>query len=193
VSPPDGFCELDKSNKAEIALFDVFSNYAKVAGFSAIALYPDCRELGASRKTGAFILTKLAFASYMKPVDRPPSQYVSDACDKLREGLSDEQKARASKYVTEFSNGTSSLPNTIPLGVLDEVKGVVCYSGQLLKGKVANTGEISAVYLTAETTVGDQPVGIFQWTDFKDATSISQALESLKKIYSNFAAANGKN
>jgi hypothetical protein len=167
VSPPDGFCELDKSNKAEIAFFDAFSNYAKVGGFSAIALYPDCRELDASRKTGTFILTKLAFASFMKPVDRPPSQYISEACDKLREGLSDEQKALASKYVTEFSKGASSLQNTIPLGVLDEVKGVVCYSGQLIKGKVAGTGEISAVYLTAGTTLGNQPIGIFQWTDYK--------------------------
>jgi hypothetical protein len=192
VSPPNGFCELDKTNKADMALFDVFSNYSKVGGFSPIALYLDCRELDASRTSGTFILTKLAFASFMKPVDRPPSQYISDACDKLREGLSDEQKARASKYVTEFSKGTSSLQNTMPLGVLDEVKGAVCYSGQLIKAKVANTGEVTLVYLTAGTTVGNQPVGIFQWTNYEDATSIAAALANLKSIYSNFAAANGK-
>lgn len=192
VSPPNGFCELDKASKADIAFFDVLSNYSRVGGFSLIALYPDCRELEASRKSGAFILTKVAFASFMKRVDRPPSQYISEACDKLKQGLSDEQKARASKYVTEFSKGTSSVQNTLSLGVLDEVKETVCYSGQLIKGKIANTGEVTLVYLTAGTIVGDQPVGIFQWTNYEDATSVAAALANLKTIYSNFAAANGK-
>jgi hypothetical protein len=192
VSPPSGFCELDRTKKADKALFDGSSSYFKVGGFSLIALYLDCRELDESRKSGTFILTKVAFASFMKPVDRPPSQYVSDACDKLREGLSDEQKARASKYVTEFSKGTSSLQNTMPLGVLDEVKGAVCYSGQLVKANVANTGEITAVYLSAGTTVGNQPIAIFQWTNYEDATSIAAALANLKAIYSSFATANGK-
>jgi hypothetical protein len=192
VAPPNGFCELDKTNKADLALFDVSSNYFKVGNFSLIALYLDCRELDASRKSGTFVLSKVAFASYMKPVDRPPSQYISEACDKLRESLSDEQKARISKYVTEFSKGTSSLQNTMSLGVLDEVKGTVCYSGQLVKAKVANAGEITAVFLSAGTTMGNRPVAISQWTHYEDATSITAALANLKTIYSNFAAANGK-
>jgi hypothetical protein len=192
VSPPNGFCELDKASKADIAFFDIISNYSKVGGFSLIALYPDCRELEASRKSGAFILTKVAFASFMKRVDRPPSQYISETCDKLREGLSDEQKARVSKYVTEFSKGTSGVQNALSLGVLDEVKGAVCYSGILVKAKVANTHETTLVYLSAGTIVGDQPVGIFQWTKYEDATSIAAALANLKTVYSNFAAANGK-
>src|SRR5450631_1871406 len=103
VSPPKGFCELDKANKADIALFDAGSNYAKIGGFSLIALYPDCRELEDSRKSNAFILTKVAIARFVKRADRPPSQFISEACDQLRQGLSDEQKARISKYVTEFS------------------------------------------------------------------------------------------
>lgn len=192
VSPPKGFCELDKANNADIALFDAVSNYAKVGGFSLIALYPDCRELEESRKASAFILTKVAFARFAKRADRPPTQFISEACDQLRQGLSDEQKARISKYVTEFSKGNSSVQNTLSLGVLDEIKGTVCYSGQLVKGKIANTGEVTLVYLTAGTFVGDQPIGIFQWTNYVDATSIAAALANLKIIYSDFAAANGK-
>jgi len=192
VSPPRGFCELSKSNKADVALFDGASNYLKVGGFSLIALYVDCRELEESRKSNAFILTKVAIAKFVKRADRPPSQFISEACDQVRQGLSDEQKARISNYVTEFSKGSSSVQNTLALGVLDEVKGTVCYSGQLLKAKIANIGEVAALYLTAATFVGDQPIGIFQWTNYVDPTSIATALANLKVIYSDFAAANGK-
>jgi hypothetical protein len=192
VSPPKGFCELDKANKADIALFDALSNYAKVGGFSLIALYPDCRELEESRKSNAFIPTKVAFARFVKGADRPPSQFIAEACDQLRQVLSDEQKARISKYVTEFSKGNSSVENTLSLGVLDEVKGAVCYSGQLLKGKIANTGDVTLVYLHADASVGDQIITILQWTNYVDATSIAAALANLKIIYSDFAAANGK-
>lgn len=192
VSPPKGFCELDKANKADIALFDAVSNYAKFGGFSVIALYPDCRELEQSRRSNAFILTKVAIARFAKRADRPPSQFITEACDQLRKGLSGEQKAQTSKYVTEFSKGNSSVQNTLALGVLDEVKGAVCYSGQLIKAKIANTGEVTVVYLSAGTFVGDQPIGIFQWTNYVDEASIASALANLKIIYSDFAAANGR-
>jgi hypothetical protein len=82
--------------------------------------------------------------------------------------------------------------NTLALGVLDEVKGTVCYSGQLVNAKIPNVGAVTVVYLTAGTSVGDQPIGIFQWTNYVDATSIAAALANLKIIYSDFAAANGK-
>ncbi len=117
---------------------------------------------------------------------------AAEACDQLRKGLSDEQKARISKYVTEFSNGNSSVQNNLALGVLDEVKGAVCYSGQLLRAKIANTGEVVVVSLGAGTFVGDQPVSILQWTNYVDETSIATALANLKIIYSDFAEANGK-
>lgn len=191
VSPPKGFCELDKTNKADAALLDVASNYVKVAGFSLVALYADCRELEESRKSNTFILTKVLIARWIKRADRTPSQFISEACDQLRQGLSDEQKAQISKYVTEFSKGNSSVQNILALGVLDEVKGTVCYSGQLTKAKIANTGEVAAVYLTAGTFVGDHPISILQWTNYVDATSITAALENLKVIYSDFAKANG--
>src|SRR6266478_4475074 len=192
VSPPKGFCELDKANKTHIGWFDAASNYVKVGGFSLIALYLDCRELEESRKSNAFILTKVMIARFAKRADRPPSQFISEACDQLRKGLSDEQKARISKYVTEFSNGNSSVQNNLALGVLDEVKGAVCYSGQLLRAKIANTGEVVVVSLGAGTFVGDQPVSILQWTNYVDETSIATALANLKITYSDFAEANGK-
>jgi hypothetical protein len=192
VASPKGFCELDKKNNAEVALLNNMTNYVKVGGFSLIALYVDCHELEESRKSNAFILTKIVIARFAKHTERPPSQFISEACDKLREGFSDEQKARISKYVTDFSKGNSDVQNTLSLGVLDEVRGSVCYSGQLIKAKIADIGEITAVYLTAGTFVSDQPIGIFQWTNYADATSIAAALANLKIIYSNFAAANGK-
>ncbi|MBR0899193.1 hypothetical protein JQ616_29945 [Bradyrhizobium tropiciagri] len=192
ISPPAGFCELDKAIRPDAALSDGMSGYAKVSGFSLVALYPDCHELKESRTSGAFIRTKIAFAKFVKRVDGPPSRYISETCDALRRGLSDEQRARISKYVTEFSKGNNSLQGALPLGVLDEDRGAVCYSGQLIKGKVANASEITLVYLTAATIVGDQPISISQWTNYIDATSIATALTNLKTIYSDFRNMNGK-
>jgi len=184
---------LDKANGTDIALFNGMSGYAKAGGFSLIALYPDCREQKESRtSSGPFIRTKVAFAKFVKRADGSPSLYISQACDELRKGLSDEQKARISRYVTEFSRGNNSLEGALPLGVLDEDRGAVCYSGQLIKGKVANAGEITLVYLTAATMVGDQPISIFQWTNYADSTSIATALTNLKTIYSDFRNMNGK-
>lgn len=192
VSPPKGFCELDKTNKADVAFFESMSNAVKAGGFSLIALYPDCREFEAWRRSEALLLTKVAFARFAKRADRPLPQFVSEACEQLKRGLSDELKARNSKYVTEFSSGRINQTNTIPLGVLDEVKGTVCYSGELARLKIANTGDAMFVSLSASTFVGDQPIGIFQWTNYVDETSVAAALANLKTIYSDFAAANGK-
>jgi hypothetical protein len=192
VSPPRGFCELNKASTTENAVLDIFSNYIKVAGFSPVALYPDCRELEESRKSGTLVLTKVAFASFVNRTDKPSSQFIAEACDELKKGVSDEQKARMSRAVTEFSKGYSSVQNTLPLGVLDEVRGTVCYYGQLIRVKIANANAVTLVYLTAGTFAGDQPISIIQWTSFVDQTSIAAALSNLKTIYSDFALANGK-
>lgn len=192
VSPPKGFCELDKTNTAEVALFESMSNYVKAGGFSAIALYPDCHEFEEWRKSKAFLLTKVVFAGYAKHIDRPAPQFITEACEHLRKGLSDELKARISEAVTEFSKGNSSLTNTMSLGVLDEIRGTVCYSGQLARFKIANRDDVTLVYLSAGTFVGDQAISISQWTNYLDESSIPAALANLKAIYSHFAAANGK-
>jgi hypothetical protein len=192
-SPPNGFCAFDRTNKTDVEYFDGISNFARLAGFSVIAAYADCAELAESRKSGAFISTKVAFLRWTKSVDRPPSQFISDACDQVRKSdLSDEQKMRMSQYVTDFSNGKSNLKDVLSLGVLDEVKGTVCYPAKLMKGKIANTGDVTLVYLSAMTSLGSQPIWISQWTNFVDSTSIASALASMKTIYSDFAAINGK-
>jgi len=193
VSSPNGFCELDKTNKADVALFESMSNFAKAGGFSLIALYPDCHEYGEWRKSNASILAKVAFATFVKQIDRPPPQIISEACDQRRKSdISDELKARISKDVTQFSKGNIGQTNTLSLGVLDEIKGTVCYFGQLERFKIANSGDVILVSLSAGAFVGDQAIGIFQWTNYVDETSIAEALAKLKIIYSNFAAANGK-
>src|ERR1700722_1769792 len=193
VSPPTGFCELNKTNLADVEYFDGISNFAKVGGFSVVAAYADCLELAESRKSGTFIATKFAFLRWDKTADRPPSQFITEACDQVRQsGASDEQKALRSRYVTEFSKGLSSLKDVLPLGVLDEVRGTVCYSAKLIKAQVVNTGDVTLVYASAMTTIGNQPILMAQWTNYVDATSVATALASLKTTYSDFAAANGK-
>lgn len=189
VSPPRGFCEPDKT---DTALLNGLSDYVKAGGFVVIASYLDCRELEEWRRSGTFIRTKIAFLKFSQRADRPPSQYISEACDKSKEGVSRETRARISEAVTKFTNGSSSVQNMLSLGVLDEERGTVCYAGSLIKGKVANTGEVTLVYLSAATIVDDQPVSIVQWTNFLDDTSIAKALASLKDIHSNFAASIAK-
>jgi hypothetical protein len=193
VSPPKGFCELDKTNKADVTLFESASNFAKAGGFSLIAFYPDCHEYGEWRKSNASIRTKVAFFRWDKTADRPPPQFISEACDQLRRsGIPDELKARISNAVTEFSKGNIGQTTTMSLGVLDEIKGTVCYSGQLERYKLANRSDITLVSLSAGTLVGNQPVSILQWTNYVDETSIATALTRLKTIYSDFATGNGK-
>jgi hypothetical protein len=193
VSPPKGFCELDKTNKADVTLFESMSNFAKAGGFSVITFYPDCHEYGEWRKSNASILTKVVFTRFAKQIDRPPSQFISEACDQRRKlGIPNELKARISKYVTEFTKGNISQTNTMSLGVLDEIKGIVCYFGQLERYRIANMGDVTLVSLSAGTFVGDQAIAIFQWTNYADETSIDTALANLKTIYSDFVAANGK-
>ena len=94
--------------------------------------------------------------------------------------------------MTEFSKGDSSLTGALSLGVLDEVKGTVCYAAQMVKARIANTGDVTLVSLSAITAVGDQPIVLQLWTNYRDASSIATGLASLKTIYSDFAAANGK-
>ena len=193
ISPPRGFCVLDKTNPTDVGYVDAISNFAKAGGFLVIAAYADCRELAESRKSHAFIWTKVAFLQWDKTADRPPSQFISEACDVARKsGFSDEQKARASQYLTEFSKGNSSLKDVLPLGVLDEAKGTVCYSAKLIKARIADTSDVTLVYLAAMTTVGNQPIMIQQWTSYVDETSIATALANLKIIYSDFIAAGWK-
>lgn len=193
VSAPRGYCALDETNKTDVQYVDAISNFARVAGFSLVAAYADCHELTEARKSDTFITNKFAITKWNKRAGGQPSQFIAAACDQVRRsGLSDEQKARASQYVTEFSKGNSSLKDVLSLGILDEIKGTVCYSAKLIRGKIANGGNVTLVYVNAMTSVGDQPIMMGLWTSFADETSIAAALASLKKMYSDFAAGIGK-
>jgi hypothetical protein len=191
-STPPGFCQFDNTNKVDVEFLDGLSNFAKVGGFSVIAAYADCRELAEARKSGAFIPTKIGIFRWLRIADRPSSQFISDACDEVRKsGFSDEQNALMSHRVAEFSNGKSSLKNVLPLGVLDEARGTVCYEAKLIKASVASNGDVTLLDMSAMTTLGNQPILIHQWTSYRDESSIAAALASLKTIYSDFAALNG--
>jgi hypothetical protein len=192
-SSPRGFCEFDKTNKTDAAHLNAISNYARAGGFSLVVGFADCRELEESRKTGAFIPTKIGILRWLRTTDRPPPQFISEACDQVRKsGFSDEQKALTSHYVTEFSSGKSSLKDVLPLGVLDEDKGTVCYEAKLVKAGIANSGDVTLLEVSAMTTLGNQPILISQWTSYRDERSVAAALASVKTIYSDFAALNGK-
>lgn len=192
-APPRGFCQLDKTYPVDAEYLDGMSNFAKVGGFSVMAAYADCDELAESRKSGTFISRKVAFLRWNNNADRPPAQFISEACDIARKSdLTNEQRARLSQYITEFSKGNTSLKNVVSLGVLDEVKGTVCYSAKLITARVANTGDVTLVYFAAMTIVDYQPVMLQQWTKFVDDTSVATALAGLKTIYSDFAAINGR-
>jgi hypothetical protein len=192
-STPRGFCELDKTNKVDTEYLDAMFNFARVGGFSVVAAYADCLELAEARKSRAFIPTKIGIFQWLRIADSPSPQFISDACDEVRKsGLSDEQKAAMSHNVAEFSNGKSSLKNVLSLGVLDEVKGTVCYGANLMKGGVAGNDNVTLLDVAAMTTVGNRPIAIHQWTNYRDESSVASALASLKTIYSDFAALNGK-
>jgi len=192
-STPPEFCKFDNTNKVDAGYLDAMSNFARVGGFSVVAAYADCRELAEARKSGAFIPTKIGILRWLRTTDRPPPQFISEACDHLRKsGVSDEQKALTSHYVAEFSNGKSSLKDVLPLGVLDEVRASVCYEAKLMKGGIAGNGDVTLLDMSAMTTLGNQPIAIHQWTSYRDESSIAAALASLKTIYSDFAALNGK-
>jgi hypothetical protein len=192
-STPQGFCQFDKTNKVDAGYLDAASNFARVGGFALVAAFADCRELEEARKSGAFIPTRIAILRWLKIADDPPPQFMSEACDQARKSsFSEEQKALMSHYIAEFSSGKGSLKNILPLGVLDEVRGTVCYDAILMKGGTAGNGDVTLLDLSAMTTLGNQPIAIHQFSSYHDERSVASALASLKTIYSDFAALNGK-
>jgi hypothetical protein len=192
-SSPPGFCQFDKTNKVDAEHLDAASNFARVTGFSVVAAFADCQELAEARKSGAFIPTKIVILQWLRIADKPSLQFISEACDEVRKsGFANQQKALMSHYVAEFSNGKNNLKNVLPLGVLDEVRGTVCYEAKLMKAGVASNGDVTLLDMSALTTLGNQPIAIHQWTNYRDETSIAASLASLKVVYSDFAALNGK-
>jgi len=191
VSPPSGFCDLDQSKKTDSSYFDSMSSLMKANGLSLIVVYPDCGELNKARSTEAFIATKVWFASLDSVAGKATLSTAADTCEETRTmKYSEKDKADLLKIQKEFANGNSS-QDAIALGVLEDIKGDVCYVATLQKVKT-KSGDLSTMaVLYAVKYLKNNLLFLYQSTNYVDSTSIPTALANLKIIYSDFSAANG--
>jgi hypothetical protein len=190
VSPPAGFCEVDKTNKVDSGWLTSMTNLLKGSGVFTIAAFPDCGDLKKARQSEHFITSKVVFSAPFSGIGNASSETLSTTCDELRtKKYSDEDKAEVAKTIKEFSNG-NSLTDSVGLGVVEETKGEVCYVATLQKVKT-QAGELHPLLaLYAVTYLRSNLLFLYQWTPYVDATSIPTALANLKIIYSEFASAN---
>jgi hypothetical protein len=191
VSPPSGFCDLDQNKKTDSSYFDSMNGLMNGSGLSLIVVYPDCGELNKARETEAFIATKVWFASLESVAGKATPATAASTCDESRTiKYSEKDKADLLKIQKEFSNGNST-QDSIALGVLEEIKGDVCYVATLQKVKTKNGDVTPLAVLYAVKYLKNNLVFLYQATKYVDSTSIPTALANLKIIYSDFAAANG--
>jgi hypothetical protein len=190
VSPPAGFCELDKTNNVDSGWLTSMTNLMKGSGVFTIAAFPDCGDLKKARQSHQFIASKVVFSAPFSGIGNASLETLSTTCDELRtKKYSDEEKAEMAKTTKEFANGNSTTDSVL-LGVVEETKGEVCYVATLQKVKT-QAGELhSLLSLFAVTYLRGNLLFLYQWTPYVDATSIPTALANLKIIYSEFASAN---
>jgi hypothetical protein len=192
VSPPAGFCEVDKSNKADSGWLTSVINLMNTAGVTVIAAFPDCKELAQMRKNSRFMQSKFYVTAATAAIGKSSSKTVSDTCDELRtREYSAEDKVKLAKAAQDYANGNSAV-DAKALGVLDETKGEVCYVATLQKMKT-KAGDLSTMLaLFIVTYIDDNLLFLYQYTPYVDANSMPSALANLKIIYSQFSAANRK-
>jgi hypothetical protein len=192
VSPPSGFCEVDKTNKTDSGWLESTTNLLKGSGVFTIAAFPDCGDLKKARKSGEFIAGKVLITAPFSAIGNASPKAVMDTCDELRtKKYSDEEKAAMAKTVKDFANG-NAVSDSVILGVLDETKDEVCYVGTLQKVKT-KTGDLHPLLsFFAVTFVRNNMLFLYQMTPYVDASSIPAALANLKIVYSEFARANPK-
>ena len=190
VSPPAGFCEVDKSNKSDSSWLTSVVNLMNSAGITVIAAFPDCKELAQLRKNGQFMQTKFYVTAATNAIGKSSSKTVSDTCDELRtREYSDKDKAELSKAAAEYANGNMNVDSKA-LGVLDETKGQVCYVATLQKVRT-KAGDLSTmIAMFVVTYVDDNLLFLYQYTPYVDANSMPSALANLKITYAQFSAAN---
>jgi len=141
VSPPAGFCEVDKTNKTDSGRLASTTDLLKGSGIFTIAAFPDFGDVKKSRQSGQFIASKVLITAPFSAIGNASSETVTSTCDELRtKKYSDEEKAEMAKTVKEFAKG-NSVSDSVILGVLDETKGEVCYVGALQKVKT-KAGEL---------------------------------------------------
>ena len=192
VSPPAGFCEVDKTNKVDSGWLASTTDLLKGSGVFTIAAFPDCSDLKKSRQSGQFIASKVLITAPFSAIGNASSESVTSTCDELRsKQYSDQEKVEMAKTVKEFANG-NSVSDSVILGILDETKGEVCYVGTLQKVKTKD-GELHPLLsFFAVTYVRNNMMFLYQMTPYVDATSTSTALANLKIVYLEFARANPK-
>jgi hypothetical protein len=185
LSPPSGYCELDRSIEHDKILSTNTSNLAEGAGNSYFALFTNCQELTSARKTKEFIPTKIiVHGAGLSASDQKDLQRVCDGLKTFK--VSDQQKDMQDN-VKKNSGGTR-LGDQEGLGVLDEVKNEVCYYGLVqnvdVDGKNLRLLTILAVTLRQHTTFfiyDSRPL---------DSTSIAAGLAHAKSVYADFVKAN---
>jgi Domain of unknown function (DUF4189) len=193
VSPPAGFCDLDQSKKADSSYFDSMNNLMKASGLSLIVVFPDCGELNKARETEAFIATKVWLAFADGVAGKATLSTAADTCEKSRTiKYTEQDKADLLKAQKQFANGNAS-QDSIALGVLEEIKGDVCYVATLQKVKTKSGDLATMAVLYAIKYLKNNLVFLYQSTNYVDSTSILTALANLKIIYADFSAANGPN
>ena len=192
VSPPTGFCEVDQTNKADSSWLTSVTNLMNSAKIYTIAAFPDCRQMQRARKTSQFIDTKIYVTAPYAAIGKLTPQLVQQTCDELRtKEYSEQDKIELAKAIKEFSNGNTG-QDSQALGVLEDVKGVVCYVATLQKIKLKNGEPQTTLALFAVTSVQNSEIFLYQFTPYVDASSMSTALANLKIIYNEFANANKK-
>jgi hypothetical protein len=68
VVAPAGYCEIDKTKKADTGWITSVSNLLNASGVTLIAAFPDCKELMKMRATGEFITTKVYVATECRSI-----------------------------------------------------------------------------------------------------------------------------
>lgn len=192
VSPPAGFCEVNKTNKSDSSWLTSVTSLLNGAGITLIAAFPNCREKTAMEKSNEFIISKIYISAPTAQIGQSSEKSLTDTCDELKtRTYSDQDKADLAKSAEQYANGNSSA-DAKALGVLEETKGEVCYVATLQKVKTKAGAVVPMLALFAVINAHDNMLFLYQYTLYADATSIPTALANLKIIYSDFAAANKK-
>jgi hypothetical protein len=185
LSPPSGYCDMDKSFNYDKTLEANTAKLAEGAGNSFFGLFTDCEALKKARKTGDFIPTKLIIQGNKLGV--ADLKNIEATCDELKTiKVSDQQKGMQDNV--KKNSGGNRLGEQSGLGVLDEVKDEVCYYG-IIQNVTADGKNVRLLTIFASAL---RKHSIFFIYDVQplDSTSVAATLAHLKSVYADFAKAN---
>lgn len=185
LSPPQGYCEMDKSHNYDKTLEANTAKLAEGAGNSFFGLFVECEALKKARPTGNFVPTKIIVQGTKLGV--ADVKNIEATCDELKSlKISDQQKDMQANV--KKNSGGNSLGEQSGLGLLDEVKDEVCYYG-LIQNVVASGKNVRLLTIFASAL---RKHSIFFIYDVQplDSTSVAATLAHLKSVYADFAKAN---